>query len=405
MEHWAPHCEPPFERDWIEVKVANAAEYRQNEIGEYGVDDANTTFGGSPVITALLAESRDRPAKRSRFYPLGEAEQDGAPDPQWLIPNVMQVASTVLLLGPSRSYKSFLALDVALAIASGRETFGAAPSANGVVIYAAAEGRIGLKKRRNAWKIARDVSGIPDFYVTPAPMIAIASEVQEFGDEIAKRLAGRPCRLIILDTLSKVMAGLNENDARDANQMVKFCDSLAEAFGCTVIVIHHTGKDAERGARGSSAYFAGFDTVLEVKAHQKTKAVEVWCRKHKDAEEPEKPWTFEGSSIAGSLVFSPTSPKEHRVLADEGDILAGKKIGGALAKLGAYGQDKGVVSHVLARELTPANESDDPEEHEKQIGRTARSLSALSRSKLEAYAMRVGRDLLWFLPAPSTSNP
>lgn len=396
-EIWNPHCLPPWDAGELGVKIENASRYAQNEAGAWAVSPAAEVFAGG-ALDQLLRDSK-QPATRSRFHAENEAEQEEGEDPKWLIKDLIQENSTVLLVGPSGSFKSFVALDVALSVSTGTETFGTSPL-KGSTFYAAAEGRTNLKRpRRRAWKIGRGVEKADDFYVMPAPMLALPEDVQAFGDEIRRRCGGKNPRIIVLDTLAKVMAGLNENDASDAGKFIRLCDSLVEAFpGVAVIAIHHTGKDEGRGARGSSAFFAGFDTVLEVKRH-KPKAVEVWVRKHKDAEEREAPWTFEARTIGPSLVLFPTTEAEHRAMVAT-DELDGKKVGAALKALGARGRDRAVVTNVLAAQLMPAREGDSVEAREALHKKTAQTLNKLARSRFEAYHEVDGRDRIWFLPEP-----
>lgn len=397
---WNPKCMPPWDSYEIEQKLINASQYQQNEAGAYAVGSSQDAFGGA--VAALVAQNKLE-IKRSRFYFKDEAEVDEEADPTWLVKDLISERSTVMMFGASGSYKSFIALMISLGISTGTETFGAATK-KGLVFYGALEGKAHLKKARRAWRLVRGVEGrIENFFVGTAPMVGIPGEVQEFGDEIMKRCAGRKPTLIVIDTLSKSMAGLNENDAADAGKFIQFCDSLVETFGCTVLAIHHTGKETERGARGSSAFFAGFDTVLEVKAHKATKAVSVFVRKHKDAEEREHPWTFEGRLTGPSLTFQATSQEQHRLLVGESKDITPKRVGSALRDLNAFGEEAGVTTAVLATQLTETRENESVEERAQSIACAGRALSAASHKSLEAYAIKRGRATVWCLPAPPKS--
>lgn len=401
LELWNPHCQPPWDADELETKITNAASYAQNEEGSWAVAPAAETFARD-TLDRLAAESKtSTPERRSRFHPEDEAEQEEGDDPSWLFEGLMPDRGTILLRGRTGSYKSFISQEWAMAVAANIPSHGMEPKFTGPVFYGALEGRHNVKKaRRRAWKIARGVESVPNFYVMPAPMIAMNGEAQEFGDQIAKRCNGRKPRLIVIDTVAKAMAGLNENDAGDAGKLIQFCDQLAEHFNCAVLAIGHTGKDEGRGARGSSAFEAGFDTVLEAKAHRATKSVAIRVIKHKDAEEREEPWTFEGRVIGPSLVFFPTSMAEHLASTKEDDAFDPKKVGAALQRLNAYGQEQAVTTHTLAVELTEITQDMTPETVEALKTKTARTLGALARSKLLAYCEKVGRDLMWSLPAP-----
>lgn len=393
-EIWNDHCRPPWPSDDLAAKLQNADSYRQNEVGAYALEPTEKVFGH--ILAKLY------PVKRSRFYFKSEEEQDDEPEPQWIIRDLISERSTVLMFGPTQSYKSFIALELALSIATGQCSFGAS-TLPGKVFYCALEGRAHLKKARRAWRLARGIEGrITNFLLGTAPLVGIPGEIEEYCDEIQKRCgqAGSP-KVIIVDTLGKSMAGLNENDARDAGLFIRFCDSMVERFGCTIIAIHHSGKDTAKGARGSSAFHAGFDTVIEVSAQRETKAVSVKVQKHKDAEERETPWTFEGRLIGGSLAFFPTDAKEHFKLTHEQDEYSPKKIGAALQKLSAYGEDKAVTTNVLASQLAPRGENQSESDFQIVLARTARALHKAGKDRLEAYTATKARQTLWLLPHPN----
>ena len=394
-ELWNPHCIPPWGNEELQLKLANAASFRQNDVGAYAIESPEKVFG--ELVKKLYPQT---PEKLSRFHFKDEAEMDEEPDPTWIVKDLISERSTVMMFGASGSYKSFLALDIALAVATGKDTFGS-PTKEGLVFYGALEGKAHLKKARRAWRALKGIDHkIDNFFVGRAPMIGVDGEMQEFGDEIKKRCKGKMPSIIIIDTLSKSMAGMNENDASDAGKFIQFCDSLVEHFGCTVIAIHHNGKEENRGARGSSAFLAGFDTVLEVKAWKATKAVAVFVRKHKDAEERETPWTFEGRITGASLTFEATTPEQHRQLTGDSGQLTPKAVGTTLKQLGAFGEAAAVSTAVIATQLTALKENDSVEDRAAAIGRTGRALNALAKTTLEAYCVRHGRELLWHLPAP-----
>ena len=395
-EIWNPACMPPWSSEELDVKFENAEHYQQNEGGAYAIASPESVFGDT---VATLVSEKVLDVKRSRFWFADEAEVDAQADPKWIFKDLISEQSTVMMYGPSGSYKSFIALMLCLAKATGTKAFGS-ETTPGLVFYGALEGKAHLKKARRAWKIMNGIEKVENFYVGNAPMIAAPGEMQEFGDEIKKRCAGRTPSLIVIDTLSKSMAGMNENDAADANKFIRFCDSLVEAFGCTVLAIHHTGKEDSRGARGSSAFLAGFDTVLEVKAHKATKAVSVFVRKHKDAEEREAPWTFEGRVTGPSLTFEMTTAEQHRLLVGDSKDITPKNVGAALQELGAFGEDAAVTTAVLATQLTAAREDESVEERAAAIARTGRALSAAGHKSLEAYTAKHGRAMVWMLPAP-----
>jgi hypothetical protein len=174
---------------------------------------------------------------------------------------------------------------------------------------------------------------------------------------------------------------------------------LRDEFECPVIALHHFGKDEARGGRGSSALPANFDTVVTCKRHEKSLSLEVSVQYHKDADEPDQPWTFEGRPVGGSLVFFPTTPQEHKAATASDDLYEPRKIGATLAGLKAVGLGAAVSSHVLAASLVSPGKDETAEDRHSAVERASRALTKLARGKLEAYCHRQGRELLWCLPA------
>ncbi len=390
LTEWYPHCQPNDKPGFIARKVENASNYSQNEAGAWAVKPAAEVFA-DVVAPAELKQHR-------KFYLEDETEQEQGTDATWVIENVIPEHSTILMIGPSGAYKSFLTLDMLLSTSTGTVMCGVKPR-TGVTVYSALEGLNATKKaRRRAWKIGHDITHVSDFYTVRAPMIGMPGDVEEFCIALDERLAERQPRLIAFDTLQKMMAGLDENSVADAGRLLAFCDGMVERYQCSVIVLHHTGKDAGRGARGSSAFYAGFDTVLEVMSNRAHKTAELWVRKHKDAEEREFPYLFQGQSVASSLVFYPLDPKDYEAATEAGDPFARSITGRVLRELLALGRENAVTTHVLASTLMPRSVEASEEEWQASVATAEHTLRRLSRSKLAAYCEGTGRSLIWFMP-------
>ncbi|MNT25130.1 hypothetical protein D3C72_1606360 [compost metagenome] len=86
----------------------------------------------------------------------------------------------------------------------------------------------------------------------------------------------------MIDTLARSFDG-EENSATDMGAFVSSCDHIREKTGATILVIHHSGKDAEKGARGSSALRAACDFEYKVTSPGK-KQSKITCTKAKDSD-------------------------------------------------------------------------------------------------------------------------
>src|SRR5690606_23284637 len=76
---------------------------------------------------------------------------------------------------------------------------------------------------------------------------------------------GLPPGIIVVDTLARAIAGGDDNSSVDMGVFVNNCGAVQEATGATVLIVHHSGKDAAKGARGHSSLQAATDTEIEIK--------------------------------------------------------------------------------------------------------------------------------------------
>lgn len=169
--------------------------------------------------------------------------------------------------GPSNTGKSFLLLDLAAAVATGRKFRDELEVEQGAVVYVALEGATGMGNR----VIAMHREGLlPE----AAPLFLIFDPVNLLTDGHAPRLAeavktaaeqsDMPCKLVVIDTMSRAMAGGDENKAADMTAAVAAIDAVRALSGAHVAVVHHCGKDEARGSRGHSSLRAAVDTEVEI---------------------------------------------------------------------------------------------------------------------------------------------
>lgn len=393
--HWNPNCIPPWDRDELAVKLANASQYAQNEVGAWAVPPGTDTFASAlDKLKATIA-----PVARSRFCPmaLGELPTELV-EPSWLIPGLIQAKGVTQIVGRQKSFKTFLTLDMALSIAAGVECYDHTP-APAPVVYAVGENASALGlKHIPAWRLlhGRD-DDFPFYMVSCVPKAMFAEETDELIQQIVKH--GIKPSLVVIDTATRAMRGLDENSAKDMGLFSQTCDNIREALDCAVVVVRHTGKDRDRGGRGSNVFDGDVDGTLQVLRHEKTMAVEVRVEEMRNAAEREDPYTFEGKMMGASLVFQPTTPAAHKILTVAEDALDPRKVGAALAELKAYGVGHGVTSLVLASELSAPWAEENAEQRQQITESISRQLIKLSKGKLVAYCDKIGRDLIWSLPA------
>jgi hypothetical protein len=209
-------------------------------------------------------------------------ELEALTDPEWLIAGILPENGFAVIYGPPGSKKSFIALDWASCIATGLPWNGRKVT-QGDVVYIYAEGKSALKLRNAAWYEHHEEKPERLRFINQSINISDPAKVKHLIASI--RADGVDPQFLIIDTLARNFGDGDENSAKDMNAFVAGADALREAFpGCTVLVVHHTGKDARNGARGSSVLNGAEDAAIEVVSGAEAKHGHINCKKQKDAD-------------------------------------------------------------------------------------------------------------------------
>lgn len=184
----------------------------------------------------------------------------------YIIKGVLDAGTMSVIYGPSNSGKTFWTIDLAYHVAIGASWRGRRVT-RASVLYLAAEGGRGVINRVAALKQAHGVCDVP-MAVKRAGLDLLHDQadlqhIVDLSAEVRAKLPDAP-HLIVIDTLSRVMAGGDENSAADMTALIRNIDAIRDAVGAHIMTVHHTGKDAARGARGHSSLRAATDTEIEI---------------------------------------------------------------------------------------------------------------------------------------------
>lgn len=216
---------------------------------------------------ADAAESLGAPAtakKRFELVPFSNIEFSSGS--RWLVKGLLAANGLTTIFGPPKQYKSFIAADVALHIASGRSWAGRRVR-QGAVVYIAGEGPSGFSDRIAANRKERDYpADLPFFLIKARPNLGVGEGdtllLANSIDQVISPL-GIPLVAIFIDTLVRTLAGSSENDEGMRN-FTDNAEAIADRFQCLAVAVHHTGKDATKGMRGSSALHGAVVTSWKV---------------------------------------------------------------------------------------------------------------------------------------------
>jgi RecA/RadA recombinase len=199
----------------------------------------------------------------------------------WLVKGVLPAGGVSMVYGASGSGKTFVSLDMAMAIARG-EPWRGLKTKQGLVVYVVAESPGGFRLRLQAYDrqypLPHDEVLLK--VIADAPQLMDKRQVRDLIKELTSY---GTIALVILDTLARVAVGADENSSQDMGMALDATHQIAAACGCAVLLVHHSGKDADKGARGSSAIKATLDAELEVTRADDDRVVRV--TKLKDGEE------------------------------------------------------------------------------------------------------------------------
>lgn len=213
---------------------------------------------GMDVLADLLNNASEPPKPAPRYKLLNGADLEALPPLAWRVRGVLPAVGLAALYGPSASGKSFLAFDMAAAIAEGRAWFGhrAEPAP---VVYAALEGEAGFKLRAQAWQAHRG-RRLPDgLHMMLQPFKL--TNLEDVTDLASVVPAGA---VVVLDTLNRAAPTADENSSKDMGEILEAAKCLQELTRGLVLLVHHTGKNAAAGLRGHSSLFAAMDAAIEV---------------------------------------------------------------------------------------------------------------------------------------------
>lgn len=182
-----------------------------------------------------------------------------------------------VIYGPSNVGKSFLALDIAYHVAK-ELTWHGARVTGGNVLYVAAEGGASFENRVAA------LDG-PRFWVIKTPLSLYGKQsdalpLVEMVEHLSKLHGG--FNLVVFDTLARVMGGGDENTAPDIANLVANLDAIRTRTEAHIMLVHHSGKDLARGARGHSSLRAAIDTEIVLSRDDDSGVVSALLDKQRD---------------------------------------------------------------------------------------------------------------------------
>lgn len=277
LERWNPWRSPPRSPDNITEKVDHAYTYGQNRPGI-----------AAPELNLIGINIEPPPApppkEPSRWFRHGD---EFSIDQSWLFYGVLPATGVAVLVAPSGAGKTFVAIEMGRAIATGKTFFGIEPDELGATLYvfAGTEGS-GFPLRLAALQEAADLP-MGGCFVGPLDNgEALQQLLVDLQTEARRMLAefGVPVRCVVIETLAATALLKDENDNAEAGRAMSVLAQISRHMNCLVLTSHHPGKDGNE-ARGASAIPAAADYVLTIGRKGKDKVRSFEVTKARNAEE------------------------------------------------------------------------------------------------------------------------
>lgn len=263
VEYHGKSCRDPLEPDYGGKTVATIYSNQATPI-------INSHAHGGREFFLHSGEALDAVTEPDRLVGLQDAPRKGyklltsrdvrsLPPLRWRVKGVLPEKGVAAIFGQSASGKSFLAFDMAVAIAGGDEWFGCRVN-HAPVVYVCLEGEAGFGQRVKAWE-KDNLRQLPDSLnmVLDPFKITEAKNVDELTSVVPKGA------VVIVDTLNRAAPNSDENSSKDMGFILEAAKRLHSLTDGLVVLVHHTGKDDSRGMRGYSSLFAAMDAAIEVK--------------------------------------------------------------------------------------------------------------------------------------------
>ncbi|MNO78910.1 hypothetical protein D3C76_700640 [compost metagenome] len=193
---------------------------------------------------------------------------------RWIVKDFLPHAQLGVLFGESGSGKTFASYDLCAAVCRGIEWNGKRVT-KGRVLYVVAEGVAGFVNRIKAYCHQQGITPSDvdmDVISDLTPNLLEPAQITDLIKDIKQR---EPYDLIVMDTFAQVMPGANENSGEDVGKALAECKRIHRHTGAMVLLVHHSGKDASKGARGWSGLRAAADVELEVLRSDELRSISV----------------------------------------------------------------------------------------------------------------------------------
>jgi hypothetical protein len=227
-----------------------------------------------------VTKSQKKPSHNGFSFSNGDYLADNAPAPFYLINGILEADSHGVIGGASMAFKTFVALRMVHSICTGRYFMGREVYATGKVIYVCGEGQGALSRRIKALKIVD--GGFNDNLIVISEPVKIDNETDMA--RLKQMIADINPALVVFDTFASLVSETDENAPSAVGKALRLIKETCRNGNTSSLIVHHHGKDANKGLRGASNFTNDVDFSLELTRNVDSMMATLSCKKMKDGE-------------------------------------------------------------------------------------------------------------------------
>lgn len=271
------------------------------EIGLDQRDDAGAALAAIQAHVNAAAGARSaRPGRGVLSARRLVEDQSASFAGAWLLDKLLPAGGVSLLAGEVASGKTFLALDLAIAVASSQPAWGGRACLGGSVLYCCLDSSPRtIRARVQALCAGRGIDPLENLFFDFSPL----NLAQPSGQEcLLEMIRAQKASLVVIDVLARYLPGLDENSVAAVGPVFTALRGMAAQYGVSFLVVHHFNKSGAAGMgrfRGSSDIAAAVDAALSVTVSGSRVNPRRTVTPEKNRDLPEEP-PFEFSLEAGA---------------------------------------------------------------------------------------------------------
>ena len=266
-----------LDRAHVEDQVEQGYSGARNHFGALYVSQENLDAQAAALAVRDDDDEQTPPTpKKARTRSLRDLLSAGPVAPDWIVKGVIPTNVCAVLWGAPGSLKTTAIMNFGFAMATGTPWVNCETPRKGGFLFVSMESAdasvniVHGLAAQHAGIIDRNVDAPFRIHAEPLSLYdkngkstANEAKITRLAKDIEKE-TGTRCDLIVLDTLSRVLLGGNENLAGDLAIVSAAAERIKDATGAAVIILHHAKKDGE-DFRGSGAILGNFEGLIQAK--------------------------------------------------------------------------------------------------------------------------------------------